>query len=279
MKCPFCQAIIQDDALFCTNCGKKLPESMTAPAPAPAQPVEPVRVDAAAQVKQEVVVPEVSAPVEKDDEIISNMRSHLDDRRRELSNAMTECEKLRAENEALSERFNALTQETSGAADQIEELKAKLAEKDEEIAKLKADLDGAQRLIGRQEQEKRDLAEKAAALTAAAAAAKAAAEEVPAEAAPAPVEEAPAPAAPASEEPAVVFTADQPEVIEEPDNEADLIDEPTQSQVIGAYSSQIEEELREPVPPAEPAVQQCPNCGSLMPPENRFCTNCGTRLR
>ena len=35
-------------------------------------------------------------------------------------------------------------------------------------------------------------------------------------------------------------------------------------------------------PAAEPAAyanQICPSCGSVMPPENKFCTNCGTALK
>ena len=341
MKCPFCEAIIQDDALFCTNCGKKLPESMTmkaqtAPEPAAAE-AEP-----APAVQEDIFVPDVSVSAEKDDEIISRMRTHLDDRRRELSNALTDCRKLAAGLSELTAKYDALKEETGGFSEKMDELTRALEEKEAELARVKAELDGAQRLIGQQEQEKRQLTDRIAELTAAAAAAtavqqagtepvqaaeteelvadeKTAEEEVSSEAlvqsaqpvvrpaseesqdeapeeAPEEVtekasEEAPAGLAseaeaaeakevPASESAECDHDSDDDDDIEIPDDDNEEIEEPTQTQVIGAYSSEDEKKaFSRPVPPIAPAVQKCPNCGSLMPPENKFCTNCGTRLR
>ena len=65
MKCPICGAEIQDDALFCTNCGQKLPQQAAAPA--------------------EETVTVSGEPYEA---LLAKVKSFLDDRRSELQKAL-----------------------------------------------------------------------------------------------------------------------------------------------------------------------------------------------
>ena len=249
MKCPFCGEIIQDDAVFCTNCGTRLPKAAPAPAPAPI-PAPAVPAPAA---------PEVKISNEEDSAIVGQVQSYLEARRQELEKALQENADLKAKCEAVEKELETLKADSAGFTTQIEDLKAQLSEKESTLATAQSELDGAQRLIGKQEQEKRVLSDKIAALTAAAAAAPVAAEE------PVKAEE-PLP------EPELVI-----DEIEVPDDEADTIDEPTQQQVIGAYSEETAP-IPEPAVPEAPATKICPSCGSVMPGENKFCTSCGTKL-
>ena len=251
MKCPFCGEMIQDDAVFCTNCGTRLPKSVPAPAPAPVPaPAAPA-----------LAAPEVKLSNEKDSAIVGQVQSYLEERRQELEKALQENADLKARCEAAEKELETLKADSAGFTTQIEDLKAQLSEKESALATAQSELDGAQRLIGKQEQEKRVLSDKIAALTAAAAAAAPAAAEEPVKA------EEPLP------EPELVI-----DEIEVPDDEADTIDEPTQqSQVIGAYSEETAP-IPEPVAPAAPATKVCPSCGAVMPGENKFCTSCGTKL-
>ncbi|MBQ1395387.1 MAG: zinc-ribbon domain-containing protein [Lachnospiraceae bacterium] len=247
MKCPFCGEIIQDDAVFCTNCGTRLPKAAPAPAPVPA-PAAPAP-----------AAPEVKISNEEDSAIVGQVQSYLEARRQELEKALQENADLKAKCEAVEKELETLKADSAGFTTQIEDLKAQLSEKESALATAQSELDGAQRLIGKQEQEKRVLSDKIAALTAAAAAAPVAAEE------PVKAEE-PLP------EPELVI-----DEIEVPDDEADTIDEPTQQQVIGAYSEETAP-IPEPAVPEAPATKICPSCGSVMPGENKFCTSCGTKL-
>ena len=93
MKCPFCGEIIQDDAVFCTNCGTRLPKAAPAPAPAPAPVPTPAAPAPAA--------PEVKISNEEDSAIVSQVQSYLEARRQELEKALQENADLKAKCEAV----------------------------------------------------------------------------------------------------------------------------------------------------------------------------------
>lgn len=197
MQCPICGATIQDDAIFCTNCGQKMPER-------PAAPVVN----------------------EQDETLIGSVRSYLEERRGELNAAVAAKDALAVDKNNLNQQLGEVQSKNMDLASQVADLEKQLKQKDKLLADLQAELDKV-----RQEAEAKAQA---------------------AAAAPEPAEE----SAPAEE----------PAEIEVPDNEADRIDEPTEP---------ITEE------PTEEAPEQkiCPSCGSTMPAENKFCTNCGTALQ
>ena len=230
MKCPICGAEIQDDALFCTNCGQKLPQKAAAPA--------------------EETVTVSGEPYEA---LIAKVKSFLDDRRSELQKALQDNKTLAADKQDLDDQISSIRSDNMDLAGKVADLEKQLKDKDKLLAEVQSELDKARQTIARQEQEKYELKDKLE---------QGAAAQVAEEAAPeAPADE-PAPEAPAAD-------------IEVPENEADLIDEPTEQ------IADIPEETA-PAPAAEPAApanQICPSCGSVMPPENKFCTNCGTALK
>ena len=230
MKCPICGAEIQDDALFCTNCGQKLPQQAAAPA--------------------EETVTVSGEPYEA---LLAKVKTFLDDRRSELQKALQDNKTLTADKKDLDDQISSIRSDNMDLAGKMADLEKQLKDKDKLLAETQAELDKARQTIARQEQEKYELKDKLE------------------QGAAAPVAEEAAPEAPADEPAPEVPAAD----IEVPENEADLIDEPTE---------QIADipENTEPAPAAEPAAyanQICPSCGSVMPPENKFCTNCGTALK
>lgn len=232
MKCPICGAEIQDDALFCTNCGQKLPQQQQAAAPA------------------EETVTVSGEPYEA---LLAKVKSFLDDRRSELQKALQDNKTLTADKKDLDDQISSIRSDNMDLAGKVADLEKQLKDKDKLLAETQAELDKARQTIARQEQEKYELKDRLE---------QGAAAPVAEEAAPEALADEPAPEVPAAD-------------IEVPENEADLIDEPTE-QIADIPENTESAAVAEP---AAPANQICPSCGSVMPPENKFCTNCGTALK
>ena len=215
MKCPICGAEIQDDALFCTNCGQKLPQQAAAPA--------------------EETVTVSGEPYEA---LLAKVKSFLDDRRSELQKALQDNKTLTADKKELDDQISSIRSDNMDLAGKVADLEKQLKDKDKLLAETQAELDKARQTIARQEQEKYELKDKLE------------------QGAAAPVAEEAAPEAPA--------------------------DEPAPEVPGWAFHFSSDSKPFLIPPAAEPAAyanQICPSCGSVMPPENKFCTNCGTALK
>lgn len=146
MQCPLCGATIQDDAVFCTNCGQKLPEQPAAP-----------------------------AVNEQDEALIGSVRSFIEERRNELNSALQDKAALAADKDNMSQQLGEIQSKNMDLSSQVADLEKQLKEKDKLLADLQAELDKV-----RQEAEA-----KAAEATAAAQAPAPAEEPAPAQEAPA----------------------------------------------------------------------------------------------